>query len=71
MIAALLVVVVIQLLAVRERRRKVKRGELEEGVVESNESCGEFDSKVPQVQVRKSSEFEGDGDGDGKKGGPV
>ena len=61
MIAALCVIVVIQCLAMRERRHGVKRGELEDGVVrtteagtEQDESGSDVDSKLPQVQVGNS-----------------
>jgi hypothetical protein len=57
-IAALLVIVVIQCLAVRERRRGAKKVGLEEGVVqtsvtgtESEESGSDIDSKLPRIQV--------------------
>jgi len=66
-IAALLVIVVIQRLAVRERRQKARTGQLEEGVVEMTESGGDSDSKVPQVRVRSSGEI--GVDIGGKKGG--
>ena len=50
MIAALLVIAVIQCLAMRDKRRAEKTGELEEGIVQttSDEVSG-LDSKGPRV----------------------
>lgn len=61
-IAALCVIVVIQCLAVRDCRKAIKKGELEEGVVQTpkDEPGSEMDSKVPQVKVKTSAEIGGD-----------
>lgn len=60
-------IVVIQCLAMRERRRGAKMGELEEGVVqtteagtEQDESGSDVDLKLPQVQVGNGAEIWGE-----------
>ena len=67
MIAALCVIVAIQCLGMRERRSDIKRGELEEGVVQTteagtwqDESGSDVDSKLSQIQVERRGDLERD-----------
>jgi hypothetical protein len=58
-IAALMMIVVIQFLVVREQRKVTKIGEIEEGVIQTspNESGSETDWKSPQVEISRTAEI--------------
>lgn len=62
-----MVIVVIQCLAVRDRRKAIRSGELEEGMVQttSDEEGSELDSKASRIRVESCGEI-GEID-DGKK----
>ena len=65
MIAALVMIVVIQCLAVRDRKKNTRGEELEEAVVQTTTDDGGkgSDSKMLRAQVESGMEIEQDDDG--------